>query len=99
MPRLLFLISMLNLRLMFRHLYDQAFRQVFIQEGRLIEGIRYLYLIILNIAGFVSNGEYNSMRAKGYTRPLSIFQIRAAARKKFSSIGRKSMLAMLTPRS
>ena len=39
------------------------------------------------------------MRAKGYNRPLSIFHIRAAARRKFSTIGKKSMLAMLTPTS
>ena len=49
------------------------------------------------VAGFVSNGEYNSMRAKGYTRPLSILQIKAEARAKYSSSGIKAMLEMLTP--
>ena len=49
--------------------------------------------------GFVSNGEYNSMRVKGYTRPLSVLQIRSEARGKYSSMGAKSMLEMLTPTS
>ena len=40
----------------------------------------------MNTAGFASNGEYNSMRAKGYTGPLSIFQIRAAARKNWKKV-------------
>lgn len=49
--------------------------------------------------GFVSNREYNSMRVKGYTRPLSVLQIRSEARKKYSSMGFKSMLKMVTPQS
>ena len=48
--------------------------------------------------GFVSNGEYNSMRAQGYTRPLSVLQIRADARRKYSSMGKKTMIDMLTPK-
>lgn len=47
--------------------------------------------------GFMSNGEYNVFRYKGYTRPLSIFQLRSQARKKFKSIGVKRMKGMLTP--
>ncbi len=46
--------------------------------------------------GFVSNGEYNSMRVKGYTRPLSVLKIRSDSRAKYSSMGKK-MLAMLSP--
>ena len=49
--------------------------------------------------GFVSNGEYNSMRANGYSRPLSVLQIKADARKKYSKMGKKSMVDMLTPKS
>lgn len=48
--------------------------------------------------GFVSNGEYNVFRAKGYSRPLSIIQLRSMARKKYSSMGVKKMIAMLTPK-
>lgn len=48
-------------------------------------------------AGFVSDGEYNSFRYKGYTRPLSILQLRSDARKKYHVKGVRSMKAMLTP--
>lgn len=47
---------------------------------------KYMYVIITFIvtmtlnAGFTSDGEYNSMRNRGYTRPLSVFQIRADVR-------------------
>ncbi len=47
--------------------------------------------------GFVSNGEFNSMRVKGNTRPLSVLQIKANARKKYSSIAVSTMVDMLTP--
>ena len=46
---------------------------------------------------FCLNGEYNSMRVKGYTRPLSVIQIRSDAKRKYSSLGVKSMIEMLTP--
>jgi hypothetical protein len=52
----------------------------------------------MKIAGFCSNGEYNSMRSKGENRPVSIFQIRSVARKKFSNLGIKTMKEMLTPK-
>ena len=29
-----------------------------------------------NLIGFTTDGEWNSLRAKGITRPLSVFQIR-----------------------
>ena len=47
--------------------------------------------------GFTSNGEYNSMRNRGYTRPLSIFQIRSDVRAKYSRLSKKTMLDMLSP--
>ena len=47
--------------------------------------------------GFVSNGEYNSFRVKGYTRPLSVLQLMLDARRKYSQMGVKKMSAMLTP--
>ena len=49
--------------------------------------------------GFVSNGEFNYLRSKGYTRPVSVFQIRAMARRKYSHLGKSSLLEMLTPSS
>ena len=41
-------------------------------------------LFIIHV-GFVSNGEYNSFRAMGYTRPLSVLKIRSMARNKYSN--------------
>ena len=55
--------------------------------------------INLTYTGFVSNGEYNSMRANGYSRPLSVLQIKVNARKKYSRMGKKAMIDMLTPKS
>lgn len=40
----------------------------------------FLYKSILVCVGFVSKGEYNYFRSRGYTRPLSILQIRTDAR-------------------
>ena len=48
--------------------------------------------------GFVSNGEFNYMRSKGYTRPLSVLQIRTNVRTKYNKIRQKTLLAMLTPK-
>lgn len=50
-------------------------------------------------AGFTSNGEYNSMRSRGYTRPLSVLQIKANVRTKYSRLSKQTMLNMLTPQS
>ncbi len=52
---------------------------------------RYLNIIFIStitiiIIGFVSNGEFNYLRTKGYTRPLSVLQIRSIVRKKYSKI-------------
>ena len=48
--------------------------------------------------GLVTNGEFNTFRTKGNTRPVSVFAIKSAARSKYSSMGKKKMLAMLTPK-
>ncbi len=45
--------------------------------------------------GFGSNGEFNSMRNRGYTRPISVFCIRSRVRARLSE---STMLAMLTPK-
>ena len=47
--------------------------------------------------GFTTDGEWNSLRTKGYSRPLSVFQIRSDARSKFSRMSLKRMIAMITP--
>ncbi len=53
----------------------------------------YVYLL-----GLSSDGEYNSMITKGYTRPLSWLQIRSTIRAKYSRLSKKVMLEMLTPK-
>ena len=50
-------------------------------------------------SGFVSDGEFNYLRMKGYTRPLSVLQVRSDVRKKYSKLSSKKLLAMLTPKS
>ena len=41
-------------------------------------------LSIFNFIGFTTDGEFNSLRAKGITRPLSIFQIHCDVRRKYA---------------
>ena len=56
-----------------------------------------LIIIFCLASGLVTNGEFNSMRMKGNTRPLSVFQIRAQARAKYAQMGQRKMMNMLTP--
>ena len=58
----------------------------------------WLYLRLHNSVGFCSNGEYNSLRNQGYTRPLSILRIRSDVRSKYARMSKQAMLAMLTPK-
>ena len=55
--------------------------------------------LYLSFSGFVSDGEFNYLHMKGYTRPLSVLQIRSDVRKKYSKLSSKRLLAMLTPKS
>ena len=48
--------------------------------------------------GMVTNGEYNSLRMRGNTRPLHVLQVRAEARKTVTAMNTKTLLAMLTPK-
>ena len=54
------------------------------KHGMKVEGVYQFYPFVCLMCyfnyGFVSNGEYNTFRSKGYTRPLSIFQLRSSAR-------------------
>ena len=45
---------------------------------------------------FVTNGEWNSLRTKGNTRPLSVLQVRQDVRAKYSRMSRRKMTAMLS---
>ena len=57
-----------------------------------------MYLLIAMQAGFTTNGEWNSLRSKGNSRPLSIFEVRSLARQKYSHLSAKRMIGMLTPK-
>lgn len=46
----------------------------------------------------VTNGEHNSLRMQGNTRPLHILQVRSEARAKIAKKQPKILLAMLTPK-
>ena len=50
------------------------------------------------IIGVVTNGEFNSFRTRGITRPVSVLAIRSDARVKYTKMGKKKMMAMLTPK-
>ena len=60
----------------------------------LISFLQYLY----SITGFVSDGEFNFLRAKGYTRPLSVLQVRSNVRNMYSRMSLRKMLGMITPK-
>lgn len=47
--------------------------------------------------GLVTNGEWNSLRTKGNTRPLSVLEIRSNVRSKYGRTGQKKMKKMLSP--
>lgn len=50
------------------------------------------------IIGFATNGEWNSLRTKGNTRPISVLQIRSNVRAKYSRMNLKKLIGMLTPK-
>jgi len=52
-----------------------------------------------SILGFVSDGEFNYLHLRGYTRPLTVLQIRADVRKTYGKLSCKKLHAMLTPKS
>jgi len=52
----------------------------------------YIYFL-----GFTTDGEWNSYRTRGNTRPLSIFQICVDVRAKYSCINLNKMIKMITP--
>ena len=57
-----------------------------------------MYPVISLHAGFTSNGEWNSLRSKGNSRPLSTFEVRSLVRRKYSHLSAKRMIGMLTPK-
>lgn len=60
------------------------------------ESILVFYYSIL-LAGFTTNGEFNSLRWKGNKHPLTVLQVRTEARSKYQRKGLSTLLNMLTP--
>lgn len=48
--------------------------------------------------GFTSNGEFNTLRCQGITRPLSVLKLRANVRVKYGTMRQEKMRAMLSPK-
>ena len=48
------------------------------------------------LTGLVTDGEFNSLRAKGLQRPVSILQIKSEARQRYARMGEGTMRSMLT---
>ena len=64
----------------------------------LVSVARAIYLIDMVdmvILGFTSDGEFNSLRWKGNTRPLTVLQVKTEARAKYQNKGLKTLLEML----
>lgn len=57
-----------------------------------------LTILYIHPIGFVSDGEFNFLRAKGYTRPLSVLQIRSSVRNMYSRMSLRKMLSLITPK-
>lgn len=55
-------------------------------------------MCIFSITGFVSDGEFNFLRAKGYTRPLSVLKVRSNVRNLYSRMSLHKMLGMISPK-
>lgn len=56
-----------------------------------------IVVFLLLHAGSVSNGQFNSLGSEGYTCPLSILEIKANVRRKYSKVRQSVMMAMLKP--
>ena len=73
------------------------------KRGMKVAGMLYLHKMAdcshaTILLGFTTNGEWNSLRAQGNTRPLSVLQLRSIARSKYCHMGYQKMMGMLTPR-
>ena len=55
-------------------------------------------MYIFSITGFVGDGEFNFLRAKGYTRPLSVLQVHSNVQNLYSK-GDKNDYDVITSNS
>ena len=51
----------------------------------------------ISYVGQCTNGEWNSLRCKGNTTPLSVLQIRADSRRKYANMSQLTLIKILTP--
>lgn len=58
----------------------------------------HVVLLFILTLGFTTNGEWNSLRTKGNTRPLSVLQIRSDVRAKYAKLKAKKLIRMLSPK-
>lgn len=49
------------------------------------------------VIGLTTDGEFNSLRWHGRTRPLTILQLRTESRAQYQNKSYKTMIEMLTP--
>ena len=56
-------------------------------------------MIIVDIIGLVTDGEFNSLRSKGESRPLSVIEVKAEVRRRVSQYKMKQLKEMLTVKS
>lgn len=50
-----------------------------------------------NVTGFTTDGEWNTLRSKGNSQPLSILQIRSDANAKYAHMKQTKLIGMFTP--
>ena len=51
------------------------------------------------LKGECTDGEWNTLRYRGNSRPLSILQIRTECRNKYRAVSKSTMMDMLSPTS
>ena len=52
--------------------------------------------LLISVTGLVTDGEFNSLRANGQKRPVSILQIKSKARQRYAHMGEGTMKSILT---
>ena len=65
-------------------------------NGKSVFMLGIITILFMGHVGLVTDGEFNSLRSRGATQPLSILQIRSDSRKKFARMNKPVMEAMLT---
>ncbi len=85
-----------------RNIFDKLVEEMTKRQMK-VAGI-YLYRVtvftlkhLIRYIGCATNGEWNTLRSKGYMRPISVLEIRAQIRRKYSKLGLRKLNGMLTP--